>query len=58
MPFKIYFLFYIKNKVYFLSYIKNSQNNNLKNKKYINYFIKIINLGATNGPKGWNGLSQ
>ena len=26
------------------------------NKKYLNYLIKMINLGAKNGPVGWNEL--
>ena len=34
------------------------QYNNLNYKKYINSVIKTINLGAKNGPVGWNGLTK
>ena len=30
--------------------------NGLSNRKVIKYLTKIINLGAKNGPAGWNGL--
>ena len=36
----------------------NNQSNTIKYKTYINKLIKMINLGAKNGPVGWNGLSK
>ena len=45
-------------KINILFYMKNNQNNNLKYRKQenIKYLIKIINLGAKNGPVRWNEL--
>ena len=43
-------------KIHFLFYTGFSKSNTFKYKKYNNKLIKIINLGAKNGPAEWNGL--
>ena len=43
-------------KIHFLFCTLNNPSNTLKCQKCINELVKIINLGAINGPVGWNGL--
>ena len=38
-----------------LGYKKNNQSNTLKHKIDIKILNKVINIGAKNGPVGWNG---
>ena len=45
-------------KLHILFYTKNTQSRSSMYEKYIAKLLKTINLGAKNGPVGWNGLKN